>query len=361
MNENHYMMWLFRSLGMNLRKTYILLEHFGSAMEIWNANEKMLLQVNGITSQTVHALNEGKDEVAQWIKELDYLGLRYISINDSCYPRLLREIPDPPVGLYIKGELPDNDCVMVSVIGARRCTDYGRNMAFKLSKDLAKEGIVIVSGMARGIDSMGHKGTLEVNGRTVAVLGFGHKKCYPPENKSLMEEIGKTGCLISEYPPDTEATRYNFPQRNRIIAGISQGLIVVEAGKKSGTLITVDFALDDGRTVMTLPANITSKASEGTNELIKQGCPIITCAEDVLFELGVEEKKKHMEKVEKLDIDLSDEEKKVFGLIGSEAVTLEYITKMLKMPVQDIQYILTMLELGAVIQKLPGDKYIRCL
>ncbi|MGE4213643.1 MAG: DNA-processing protein DprA [Anaerotignaceae bacterium] len=355
------MMWLFRSLGMNLRKTYILLEHFGSAMEIWNANEKMLLQISGVTPQTVYALSDGKTLVADWISELDALDLRYISINDRCYPHLLREIADPPVGLYIKGQLPDNDCVMVSVIGARRCTDYGRNMAFKLSKDLAKDGVITVSGMARGIDSMGHKGTLEANGKTIAVLGFGHKNCYPPENKSLMEEIGKTGCLISEYPPDTEATRYNFPQRNRIIAGISQGLIVVEAGKKSGTLITVDFALDDGRTVMTLPANITSKASEGTNELIKQGCPIVTCAEDVLFELGIEKMKKQQKNEEKLDFDLSDEEKKIYGLIGSEAVTLEHITKMLKMPVQDIQYILTMLELGAAIQKLPGDKYIRCL
>ena len=297
MHENHYMMWLFRSLGMNLRKTYILLEHFGSAMEVWNADDKMLLQINGVTQQTVHALNEGKECVADWIRELDSLGIRYISINDRCYPHLLREITDPPVGLYIKGDLPENDCVMISIIGARRCTDYGRNMAYKLSKNLAKEGIVIVSGMARGIDSMGHKGTLDANGRTIAVLGFGHKHCYPPENKSLMEEISKSGCLISEYPPDTEATRYNFPQRNRIIAGISQGLIVVEAGKKSGTLITVDFALDDGRTVMTLPANITSKASEGTNELIKQGCPIVTCTEDVLFELGVEKKKKQLIKL----------------------------------------------------------------
>lgn len=348
-------------MGMNLRKTYILLEHCGSAMEIWNADEKMLLQISGITHQTISDLNEGKELVTDWIRELNALGLRYISINDSCYPRMLKEIPDPPVGLYIKGELPNEDSVMVSVIGARRCTDYGRNMAFKLSKDLAKDGIVIVSGMARGIDSMGHRGALEANGKTIAVLGFGHKNCYPPENKSLMEEIGANGCLISEYPPDTEVTKYNFPQRNRIIAGVSQGLIVVEAGKKSGTLITVDFALDDGRTVMTLPANITSKASEGTNELIKQGCPIVTCTEDILFELGVEKMKKQQKKEEKLAFDLSDEEKKIYALISSEPVTLDYITKMLKIPVQDIQYILTMLELGAAIQKLPGEKYIRCL
>lgn len=361
MNENYYMMWLFRSLGLNLRRTYVLLEYFGSAIEIWNANEEMLLQINGITKQTVHDLNKGKELVAVWIRELELLGIKYISINDRHYPNLLREITDPPVGLYIKGELPENGSMMVSVIGARRCTEYGRNMAFKLSKDLAKEGIVIVSGMARGIDSMGHRGAIEAKGKTIAVLGFGHKNCYPAENRSLMEEIQKDGCLISEYPPDTEATKYNFPQRNRIIAGISQGLIVVEAGKKSGTLITVDFALDDGRTVMTLPANITSKASEGTNELIKQGCPIVTCAEDVLFEIGAEQKKKQQQNEEKLEFNLSDEEKMVYELIGCEGVTLDYITKMLKMPIQDIQYILTMLELQAAIQKQPGDKYIRYL
>ena len=361
MNENYYMMWLFRSLGMNLRKTYILLECFGSALEIWNADEKTLLEICGITQETVHALNQGKASVDHWIRELNDLGLRYISINDPSYPPLLKEIADPPVGLYIKGELPKEGSVMVSIIGARRCTEYGRNMAFKLSKDLAKEDIVIVSGMARGIDSMGHRGALEADGRTIAVLGFGHNNCYPTENKNLMEQISKKGCLISEYPPDTEATRYNFPQRNRIIAGISQGLIVIEAGKKSGTLITVDFALDDGRTVMTLPANITSKASEGTNDLIKQGCPIITCAQDVLFEIGVETKKKQQKKEEKLELNLSEEEKKVYQLISDEAVAMEYITKMLKMPVQDIQYILTMLELEAAIRKLPGDKYIRCL
>ncbi len=359
MNENLYMMWLARSLNLNIRKIYYLLEHFGSAYEIWNAEDNLLLSINGITNETINLLKNGKEEFPYWVDELNKYNLKYISINDRRYPALLRHIPDPPAGLYIKGRIFEKEELFISVIGARRCSEYGKNMAYKLSKDLAREGFVIVSGMARGIDSMSHLAALDAKGKTIAVLGFGHKHCYPSENRTLMEKIAQEGCLISEYPPDYEASKYFFPQRNRIIAGLSQCLIVVEAGKKSGTLITVDLALESGRTVMTLPANITSKTSEGTNELIKQGCPIITNIDDVFFELGVIRDKNKEVKEEKIIVGLDEEERKVYSIIENEPVPLDYITKTLKMSIQDIQYILTMLEVKGVVQKQPGERYMR--
>lgn len=361
MNEDFYMMWLSRSLNLNLKKTYILLERFGKAEEVWHADYRVLLGINGITDDVISKLKIGKEKIEFWIDELNKLGIEYISINSNKYPELLKHISDPPVGLYIKGHLFEEDDTYISVIGARRCSDYGKNMAYNLSNQLAKEGVVIVSGMARGIDSLSHQGALKAKGKTIAVLGFGHKYCYPAENKSLMEQIAQEGCLISEYPPDTEPAKYMFPQRNRIIAGLSEGLIVIEAGEKSGTLTTVDFALEEGRNVMTLPANITSQTAKGTNELIKQGCPMITNVDDVFFEMGKEKVRQKKVKETKAELELPDEEKKVYALIGEEPVTVEYIMQNLGMSVQDIQYILTMLELGGMIQKQAGEKYVRAL
>ncbi len=357
--EKFYMMWLSRSLGMSMKKTKLLLDKFGSPEGVWNASEKSIKNVIK-DSKVFSMLEDGKEKITDWIVELRKLEIKYISINDKNYPYLLKEIHDPPVGIYVQGNLPDAESsTYISIIGARRCSEYGKNMAYKFSKELALDNFTIVSGLAKGIDSISHVGALEAGGKTVAVLGFGHKHCYPSENRKLMKTIGERGCLLSEYPPETQSNRFNFVQRNRIIAGLSKGLLVVEAGRKSGTMTTVDFANESGRTIMALPSNITSSSGEGTNDLIREGCPMITKIEDIYFELGIDKNEKGTEN--EVPFELETDEKKVYDILSYEAVGFDYIVGLVKMPVADVQYILTMLELKGIIQKLNGERYIKSL
>jgi len=273
----------------------------------------------------------------------------------------LKEIYSPPVGIYVKGILPDDDLDKVSVIGARRCSRYGAGLAYQTGKDLGRANVVVVSGMAKGIDTMAHKGTLDSGGLTIAVLGCGVDICYPSENRELMEVISNKGCLISEYPPGTEPSPHHFPNRNRIISGLSKVLVVVEAGKKSGTLITVDLALESGRSVFAFPGNVTSALSEGTNSLIKQGCYPITESNDILFELGITYNEDERQTFSKqVASKLSLEEKEIYEqIIDKEPVLAETICRKLHKNIQEVQYILSLLEIAGYIRKIPQAGYIR--
>jgi len=210
-------------------------------------------------------------------------GIRVIPLDDDEYPELLRYIHDPPLVLYVKGIIPKGMCI--GIVGSRKATGYGMDTAFRLASDLAEEGCVIVSGMARGIDTAAHTGALHAEGKTIAVLGCGPDKVYPPENRGLMERIIKNGAVISEYPPGTKPETYHFPVRNRIISGTSLGVIVVEASRKSGSLITAQAALEQGREVFAVPGNINHLNSQGTNRLIREGAKLVTSADDILEEI----------------------------------------------------------------------------
>lgn len=360
--DEFYLMWLSRIEGIGIHRVRHLLNHFHEPAQIWLAPREELLNVKGISPKNVDSILSARKEeqLDNWIGELEEKNIQFISILNPKYPKLLKEIYDPPTGIYLKGTFPDDGIDKVSIVGARRCSQYGANVAYKLSKDLAKGNIVVVSGMARGIDSMAHKGILQGGGQTIAVLGSGVDICYPAENKELMEKIIENGCVISEFPPGFTAAPKNFPLRNRIISGLSKITIVIEAAKRSGTLITADQALENGRDVFVIPGNITSALSEGTNELIKQGCPIITSFEDVLFELGITYNKNEKEKfVEKVSQMLQGEEKAVYDRIGMEPVNAEDIARVLNKAIQDIQYSLSLLELSGHIKKLPQAGYIR--
>lgn len=361
MNEDFYMMWLTAIDKMTVKKAYRLLSHFGTPREIWDADKSVIASVNGISDEFAQKICVSKDadELDEKICRLEELGINYISINNPDYPDLLRTIDEPPLGLYYKGTLPKNDEMCFSIIGSRRCSEYGAEVAQKFARDLAKNDFIIVSGMARGIDSMAHRGAINGGGKTVAVLGCGVDLCYPAENERLMAKIIENGCVISEYPPGTPAYSSNFPQRNRIISGLSMGLLVIEAGKKSGTLITVDRALDYGRTVFAVPANITSALSEGTNQLIKEGCPPVTSVEDILFELGVIKTQNEVKIEESSKADLTTEERELLSFIKYEPVSLDDLINLLDKPSQNIQYILTYLEIYGYIKRLPGQRFIR--
>lgn len=363
-NENTYVLWLSHSLNNNNKKIYSILENTKSIQAVFDLPEYELRDVPGIKPKDIQNIINGQNLLDKWIYENKKAGVRFVSIFDNEYPALLKEIYEPPVGIYVTGNLPDENDICVSIIGARRCSEYGAQTAYFLSKEAAAQGYTIVSGLARGIDSMSHNGAIAANGKTIAVLGFGHNICYPAENRGLMDKIRENGCIISEYPPDTKPVDYMFRQRNRIIAGLSKGIIVVEAARKSGTLSTVDFALDAGRTVMAVPSNITSKLGEGTNDLIKQGCPLISSVEDIVLELGKVEKEETYIKEEIADdysYNLSPEEMKVFSCIGKEAVGIEYIKTKAGITLQEVQSILTMLEIEGLITKLPGERYIKAI
>ena len=210
-----------------------------------------------------------------------------IYLSNEKYPKRLKEIYNPPKKIYVLGNVKILNDIGIAIVGARKATEYGKKVALKLSEDLSKRKIVIISGLAKGIDSYAHIGTLNVqNGRTIAVLGSGIKEIYPKENIELARQIIRNGgCLISEYSPDEEPNKINFPERNRIISALSKGVIVVEASEKSGALITADLALEQGREVFSVPGDIYSRTSVGTNKLIQQGAKLVTSFEDVLEEI----------------------------------------------------------------------------
>lgn len=361
--EEYYLMWLSRMEGVGIKRIHLLLDYFQSAEAVWNAHRMQLINVKGIPEKTIDAILFGRDEekLNFWIEELERKEIQFYSFLHPLYPSLLKEIYNPPIGIYVKGTLPDDDIDKVSLVGARRCSRYGAGVTYQIAKDLGEANITVVSGMAKGIDAMAHKGVLDGGGQTIAVLGCGVDICYPAENRELMENIAKNGCVISEYPPGTEPAPHHFPNRNRIISGLSKIVVVVEAGKKSGTLITADIALESGREVFVVPGNITSALSEGTNNLIKQGCPVVTESNDILFELGITYKEYEKQIFSKqLAGKLSAEEKEIYDqILDKEPVLAETICRKLHKNIQEVQYILSLLEISGYVRKIPQAGYIR--
>jgi len=263
-----------------------LVDKFGSPSFIFNAAVSKLTEVNGITKKMASNINNFRD----WDKinhDLEFLnknGINIVTYQDEYYPAKLINIYDRPPFLYVQGSLIKDD-INIAIVGSRIASTYGKYTTEKISRELAGKGLTIVSGLARGIDSAAHRGALFAGGRTIAVLGSGLDVVYPPENKKLFADIIQTGAVISEFPPGTPPRSANFPSRNRIISGISYGVLVVEAGEKSGSLITARLALEQGREVFAVPGSIDASNSRGTNKLIKQGAKLIENADDIVEEI----------------------------------------------------------------------------
>ena len=362
-DDEAYFLWLSRAAGLNSRKALAVMRALPDIGEAFGAPRGIFKNIEGLTDQNIHNIISSRDmeNISNYKRELEAEGITFVTINDPSYPSLLKEIYDPPACFYMLGDMPGDALPTVSVIGSRRCSEYGLTVSRKLSRDLARYGVVTVSGMAKGIDSSAHRGALDSGGKTVAVLGCGVDICYPSENKILRGQIIKNGCVISEYPPGTKPIPYNFPMRNRIISGLSLATVVVEAAEKSGTLITAGQALEQGREVFAVPGNITSKLSRGTNGLLKQGAALIESAEDILNLLGVEGNV--IDDAKKISgggyAELKPEEKVVYDLIGQEPCGAAEIIYKTNSQTQTVQYILTMLEIYGLVRKLPGQRYIR--
>jgi DNA protecting protein DprA len=364
MTEDDFLIWFSIIPNLTLKRQNVLLNYFGSARDVWYASENILRTVGKIPKSVLDNVITYKDEskISTYKKLMEKNKIRFISKFSPLYPKLLRQIADSPNGFYVLGDLPDDSLSKVAIVGSRKYTEYGAYAAQKLSYDLSLNNIVIVSGMARGIDSVAHKAVIRAGGKTIAVLGCGIDICYPPENAKLRHYIIQNGCIISEFALGTKPFVGNFPIRNRIISGLCKGLIVVEAAEKSGTLITVGHALEQGREVMAVPGAINSGLSRGTNYLIKQGASLVSDYKDVLEIIGIEKSQfsnQFKENLKNNKILLEKNEQIIYNTISTDSVSFDFIASKLDMPINKLSSCLIMLEMKGLIKKLPGQKYIR--
>jgi len=365
MNKTLYWTWITTIKGLKRSRIKQLLEYYKTPEEIWREDLEALKSLFKLTNEELTLLRNSKNPklLKKWIYDLEQMGIFYYSINHPLYPSLLKNISDPPLGLYVKGDMPSFDQGFLAMVGTRKCSEYGRRAAKKLAQDLSQKGFGIISGLAEGIDTVAHKSTLEAGGLTVAVVANGLDICYPKSNAKLMEEIQEKGVLISEYPPGTKPIPVFFPTRNRIISGLSQGVIVIEAGEKSGALITADLALEQGKDVFAVPGSIFSSASKGTHRLIQQGAKLVTDVEDILFEINsnfINNKANgNLQYEAKIVNRLAIEENIVYDCISFEPSHIDVLSVKTHYPINQLQGILTLLELKGLIQQLPGKRFVR--
>jgi len=337
-----------------------LLGYFSKTEDIFSALEDQISRVPGIGQKIASRIASIKEEEID--KELalaQRLGLKIICKEDADYPFNLKNIPDPPILLYVKGELIKEDNLGLAIVGSRRASFYGLSSAERFCLSLSAKGFTLISGMARGIDTCAHRAALKQRGRTIAVMGSGFNNIYPPENKNLVEEISASGAVISEFPIDAQPLKEHFPQRNRVISGLALGVLVIEAARNSGALITADFALEQGREVFALPARIDSPNSSGTNALIKQGAKLVDCVEDIIeeFDFGGVERPKE-ERVRGVSgPGVSDKEEVLRGLLSAGPLALDEIIEKINMGIGDISVILLKLQIKKIIRQLPGERF----
>ena len=283
-----YWIWLASVEDLGPVKKFALLNKFETAKRIYNATEKEILKVDGMSDKIVQNMQKAKDAklLEKYEKYILKNDIKIINISDDNYPAKLKNIYAPPITIFAKGDISLLSSKAIAIVGSREPSKYGIYVAEKFSKELSKEGITIVSGLARGIDTFAHVGALSSFGKTIAVLGSGIDVVYPKENAKYYKEISEKGLIISEYIVGTAPESKNFPQRNRIISGLSDGVLVVEARKNSGTMITTDFALEQGKELYVIPGNITSNLSAGTNNLIKEGAKLVTDVCEILEDLN---------------------------------------------------------------------------
>lgn len=357
MEEKFYWVWFSSLPQIGVAKKKKMLDEFESPYDIYCADKFKLEEISYITKRNIDAIlkREYREQAKVHLENIYKNDIEVITINDENYPALLRNIYDPPVVLYAKGKI-QKDNINIGVVGARRATQYGLNIAYDMADEIAQHKVTVVSGLARGIDTYAHKGALKNKNRTVAVLGCGLDIVYPFENKDLFNEILKDGMIITEYLPKTRPSPYNFPARNRIISGISRGILVVEAGIKSGSLITADFALEQGRDVFAIPGNIGYKNSEGTNTLIKEGAKLVTSAQDILEDIGCV-CEKNLSKNSKEYEKLNELEKSIIECLREKSMCVDEMAKRTDIELRNINVSLIALELRGLIKRDDRNEY----
>lgn len=351
--------WVCSIPGFYRRDIQCLLKYFGTAGEIRNASAKEIQlipflkaeQKNSMLHQKIHFSEEEE------YHKCERAGIKFISFEQDSYPKRLLQIEDYPYGLFVKGELPGEEEKCISIVGARMCTNYGREMARTLSGRLAQNQVSVISGLAYGIDGISHSICIEQGGKSYGVMGSGVDICYPREHYELYYEMIRHGGIISEYPIGTRALPMHFPMRNRIISGLSDIIVVVEAKKKSGSLITADLALEQGRDVYVFPGRVGDPLSEGCNRLISQGAGIITDIESFLKEVKIVTKKTKKQK--KTNNVLATVEDLVYSCLDSQTQSLQNISDALNMPVYEVISALGSLQTKGLVLETAKNHYTR--
>lgn len=352
-SERTYYIALSSAPGVGNIKFKTLLKKFKTASAVWKAADNSLKDIFG--AKTLESFNAYRLKVdpQTYVKSVENKEIAVITLLDKDYPARLSEIYDPPAVLYMKGQLKSEDNLAFAVVGTRKITSYGREVTSSLVAQLSRFGLSIVSGLARGVDALAHKVALENGARTIAVLGSGVDIIYPTENLNLSRQISKNGCLISEVPPGVGPTRGYFPARNRIISGLSIGVLITEAGEESGSLITANCALEQNREVFAVPGPIYSQLSKGPASLIKQGAKLVTGVDDIVEELNLEPKHIAKDSVE----GKTSEEKKVMALLEGEIKHIDELLRETGFRADKLASLLLTMEIDGLVKNLGGGNY----
>ncbi len=352
--------WLALSLTPGLGSVLIkrLLDRFRTPEAVFRAPVKELLGIEGLGEKVAGEIKKGplKKMVERELSLLGKVGGRIITLKDDDYPKRLNDIYDPPALLYVRGGLRREDGLAVAIVGSRKTAPYGRWITEKIGEDLARHGVTVVSGMARGIDSVAHKGAIQGGGRTIAVLGCGVDVIYPSENRSLFHQIIEHGAVLSEFPMGSPPESGHFPKRNRIISGLSMGVVIVQASAESGSLITAGYALEQGRDVFAVPGNVGAEGSRGTNRLIKDGAKLVESSEDILEEILPQWRREEgvAQKREAPAPDLTEDEETLYKLLGETPLHIDGIIRECQLDPGKVSGLLLNLELKGLISQWPG-------
>jgi DNA processing protein len=338
-----------------------LLDHFGSPEAFFDASVESICRTAGCAPSVAEKLLD--PIYARTDRDIDLmerLGVRLVRRCDAEYPPLLKEIHDPPIALYVRGSLLPEDRKAVALVGSRRASQYGLRFAHQFACDLVGAGITVVSGLARGIDTAVHQGALKGGGRTLACLGCGIDVCYPYENRQLADAISTGGAVLSEYPMNAAPDAWHFPSRNRIVSGLSLGVVVLEAPKGSGALITAECAMDQNREVFAVPGNIDNPRNYGPHALIRDGAKLVERVEDILEELRLNETQPSLDlDLEETLPDLTPEEETLYALLDSDPKPVDDVILEASIPAARVSGLLLTLELKGVARRLPGNTFVR--
>ncbi len=363
--HQHAYLNAFRSIPVNNKTIALLVRHFGSAEAAWQADTKALGACPGLKPEAIERVVVGRQtiDVSKEWEKLERENIRIITRKDPDFPSLLKEIPDAPYLLYVRGVYDfSTDSPLIAIVGSRKFTSYGEQAAYRLATDLSAAGFVVVSGLAFGIDSIAHKAALEIGCETLAVMGNGlaDRFLYPRNHVPLAKAIERRGALISEYAPETKAETYTFPERNRIVAGLCHGTIVIEAAEESGTLITARLALEYDREVFAVPGPIFSPMSVGTNRLIRSGAKCVTSVQDILEEFpALSERLARSKRNPQEQTVTTSEEDRLLSTLSHEPLHVDQIAKIVKLNAASTGSLLAMMEIKGIVRNIGGMHYIR--
>ncbi len=360
--ELHALLRLLQTPGIGSARIRALVSHFRTAQSAMSASLPELCQVPGIDRTLAeNILHEDSADFAH--RQLEMLArtpAQVLTFWDRLYPALLKKIPDPPILLFSRGKLQAGDQNALAIVGTRGPTQYGKMATERLAMELSAHGFAIVSGLARGVDTIAHRTALKHGGRTIAILGSGLDVFYPPENEKLFHEICESGAILTEYPFGAKPDAVNFPRRNRIISGMALGVLVIEAGLESGAMITAHLALDQNREVFAVPGSIFNPKSAGPHQLIQEGAKLVHCIDDIVVELHAQLNLFEASELEaKAPIELDEPSRKVFDALSSEARHIDELTRQLQMNLTQLMAILLDLEFKDLIKQLPGKLFVK--